>query len=166
MPIAEPGKLCYLLRRVVNDDPERMLEVLKILEEHPKAIIFYNFNYELEALRKGLDSVGYLYSEWNGSKHESVPEGDAWCYLVQYAAGAEGWNCITTDTTIFYSLSYSYKIMTQARGRIDRMNTPYINLYYYTIRTTSRIDCAILGALRKKENFNEDDFLGKKKRKS
>lgn len=158
LPIAETSKLCYLLRRAVNDNPERVLEVLKILEEHPKAIIFYNFNYELEALKKALDGIDYLYSEWNGHEHQPVPEGDAWVYLVQYAAGAEGWNCITTDTIIFYSLSYSYKIMVQAKGRIDRMNTPYINLYYYIIRTTSRIDMAIQGSLRRKRNFNEKTF--------
>ena len=159
LPIAETGKLCYLLRKVVNDSAERIDRVFWILGDHPKAIIFYNFNYELDALKEAFDNAGYLYSEWNGQKHETLPEGDEWVYLVQYTAGAEGWNCITTDTIIFYSLNYSYKIMTQARGRIDRMNTPFVDLYYFTIRSTAPIDCAISDALRKKRNFNERKFV-------
>ena len=159
LPIAETGKLCYLLRKVVNDSAERIDRVFWILGDHPKAIIFYNFNYELDALKEAFDNSGYLYSEWNGQKHETLPEGDEWVYLVQYTAGAEGWNCITTDTIIFYSLNYSYKIMTQARGRIDRMNTSFVDLYYFTIRSTAPIDCAISDALRKKRNFNERKFV-------
>lgn len=160
-PIAETAKLCYLLRRAVNDNQERIDKVFWILEQHPKAIIFYNFNYELDALKDALGNAGYLYHQWNGQKHEDVPDTDEpWVYLVQYTAGAEGWNCITTDTIIFYSLNYSYKIMTQARGRIDRMNTPFVDLYYYTIRSASPIDCAIQSALKKKENFNENKFIG------
>jgi len=160
-PIAETGKLCYLLRRVVNDNSARIYKVFWILSQHPKAIIFYNFNYELEMMRESFDDAEYLYSEWNGQKHEEVPNSDEpWVYLVQYTAGAEGWNCITTDTIIFFSLNYSYKIMTQARGRIDRLNTPFTDLYYYTIRSAAPIDCAIERALKKKKNFNEKKFIG------
>lgn len=154
IPIMDASELCQTLRKIVGSSPERIEQIEMILKEHPKAIIFYNYDYELEILR-GLDIPK---AEWNGHKHEPLPEGERWVYLVQYAAGAEGWNCITTDTIIFYSQSYSYKAMVQAAGRIDRLNTPYTDLWYYHIVSMSKIDLAIGRALRNKKNFNENAF--------
>ena len=154
-PIMESSELCQTLRRVVGSDPGRIDTIREVMRKHPKAIIFYNYDYELEILR-GLDVPT---AEWNGHKHDPLPEGDTWAYLVQYTAGAEGWNCITTDTIIFYSQSYSYKAMVQAAGRIDRLNTPYTDLWYYHLVSMSKIDMAISRALRNKKNFNENAFL-------
>lgn len=159
-PIRETGKLCYLMRRVVNSDETRSISVLSILEKHKKAIIFYNFTYELEILKNLMEEIDMPYTEWNGTKHEPILVGDRWCYLVQYTAGAEGWNCITTDTIIFYSQNYSYKIQAQSEGRIDRLNTPFKELHYYHLLSNSPIDKGILRALKNKQNFNEKSFLG------
>ena len=161
-PIAEYGRLGYTLRRVVNEDPSRIEKCKEIIKTQKRAIIFYNFNYELEAIRELCKSIGIEYAEWNGNKHESIPECDSWVYLVQYNAGAEGWNCITTDTVIFFSQSYSYRMTEQACGRIDRVNTPYHDLYYYYIRSQSPIDISIRKALDSKHNFNERAFFESK----
>ena len=160
-PIEETGKLFYLMRKVVNEDPSRVEAVDKILKGKEKAIIFYNFTYELEALRSYLDECGIPYAEWNGERHEELPTGERWVYLVQYSAGCEGWNCVTTDTIIFYSQSYSYRMTHQAEGRIDRYNSPYKVLYYYKLKSTAPIDLAIGRALAKKKNFNEKSFSGR-----
>ena len=158
-PIQESGALFHTIRRVVHEDRSRFEAILHILESTPRAIIFYNFDYELEILR-GLDEActHNLY-EWNGHKHDPVPTDDSWIYLVQYTAGAEGWNCTTTDTVIFYSLNYSYRIMQQAEGRIDRINTTFKDLHYYILRSGAGIDVAVLRALQKKRNFNESAYL-------
>ena len=159
-PITNASGLCYALRKVVNTHKSRSEELLKIFKKHPKMIIFYNFDYELEIL-KNLDyGKGVKISEWNGHKHEPTPTTKSWVYLVQYTAGAEGWNCITTDTIVFYSQNYSYKIMLQSAGRIDRLNTPFTDLYYYHLKSRSGIDVAISKALRNKKKFNEKDFAG------
>jgi hypothetical protein len=199
-PIRQASELFSLLRRVVNSDPSRLERIRDLLIEHPKIIIFYNFDYELEILRtlrkedswnqetpnqqleRGktgeysgsstatAEEHGYTSSvaripgsfvvaEWNGHNHDPIPEGDEWVYLVQYAAGAEGWNCTTTDTTVFYSLNYSYRKTEQAKGRIDRLNTPYTDLRYYIIRSQSAIDCAVFSALEQKRDFNEKMIL-------
>lgn len=159
-PIEETGKLCYLERRVSNDDSSRIAEMRNLLEQNPKVIIFYNFDYELETLRELCDNMRITYNEWNGHKHESVPDNNiGWAYLVQYAAGCEAWNCITTNVIIFYSQNYSYKVMTQSAGRINRMNTPFKDLYYYHLRSYSPIDLAIKRALALKKNFNEKSYL-------
>lgn len=158
-PIEETGKLCYLLRRVTNEDRSRINHVIDILREHSKAIIFYNFTPELELLRKLCSDNDIVESEWNGERHEELPSGDKWVYLCQYTAAAEGWNAITTDTMIFYSLSYSYKTMVQAAGRIDRSNSPFDILYYYYLTSYAPIDLAIQKALHEKRNFNERSFV-------
>lgn len=153
-PIAQASGLCYVLRKIVNSDDSRIEATINLLREKKRAIIFYNFNYELEALRNALNDLGYTYSEWNGQYHEKIPTGNEWAYLVQYSAGAEGWNSTETDTIIFYSLNYSYKIMAQAAGRIDRLNTPYTDLYYYHLKSFASIDIAIAKAIDNKRIFN------------
>lgn len=157
-PIENAAEFCYSLRRLVNSDEARQVALLQIIEEHPKAIIFYNFDYELDILKKLYYGEDFEIAEWNGHKHQEVPKGDKWVYLVQYTAGNEGWNCVRTDTIIFYSQNYSYKVMTQAAGRIDRLNTPYKDLYYYHIKSRSGIDLAISKALKNKKKFNERKF--------
>ena len=158
-PIQNAGELCYVWRKIVNSDESRQVAVLEIFENHPKVIIFYNFDYELEILKNLGFGSGVKIAEWNGHKHEPIPNSKSWVYLVQYTAGCEGWNCITTDTIIFYSQNYSYKVMVQAAGRIDRLNTPYTDLYYYHLKSRSGIDLAISKALKEKKNFNESKYV-------
>ena len=155
-PIRDIAELFLVMRRVVNEDPSRVRAIRKLLETHPKIIVFYNFDYELEALRR-LESVTEV-AELNGHKHEEIPDTDSWVYLVQYVAGSEAWNCIETDTIIFYSLTYSYKNWEQAHGRIDRMNTPFVDLFYYILRSRSFVDDAIWASLKMKENFQPNGF--------
>lgn len=185
-PIRNASEYCYILRKLVNSDPSRLLAVMEILKKHPRSIIFYSYDYELELLRKLFDKKyhvleknseqndpipeenynwlllideSYVMREWNGHKHESIPEEEnKWVYLVQYLAGSEGWNCTSTNTIIFYSQSYSYRTMHQASGRIDRMNTPFVDLYYYHLRSNAKIDFAIRDAYNRKKKFNEASF--------
>lgn len=157
-PIKSASEFCFILRKIVNTDNSRKIKLLEILEERPRAIIFYNFNYELELLRDLLKDAGLIVAEWNGHNHQEIPQGSSWVYLVQYTAGAEGWNCITTDTIIFYSENHSYRLMTQAAGRIDRLNTPYLDLYYYHLKSHSSIDIEINKALKRKKDFNSSGF--------
>lgn len=159
-PIENATEYCYSLRKVVNTDESRQKAVLEIFEKHPKVIIFYNFDYELELLKSLYYGENVEIAEWNGHKHQEIPESESWVYLVQYNAGAEGWNCIKTDTIIFYSQNYSYKMLEQASGRIDRLNTPYTDLYYYHLKSRSGIDLAISRALKNKKNFNKSRFSG------
>ena len=161
IPIQDAGGLCYVLRRAVNSDERRIGIVKELLAEHPKAVIFYNFNYELDMLKQMAEEESIVCAEWNGHQHQPIPDGGAWVYLVQYAAGAEGWNCTQTDTMIFYSLNYSYKCMTQSAGRIDRLNTPFTDLYYYHLYSRAGIDLAIRQAIREKKNFNESLYASK-----
>lgn len=158
-PISDASGLSQALRRVVNSDISRINAVIKIFKEKTKCIIFYNFDYELEMLRKMCIDNNYIYAEWNGHKHQAIPISDSWIYLVHYSAGSEGWNCTLTDTIIFYSQNHSYKMMTQAAGRTERMNTPFKKLYYYHLMSKSYIDKAIEECLKNKEDFNEHRFV-------
>lgn len=159
-PIKNAGELCYCLRKVVNQDTSRQIALLEIFEKHPRLIVFYNFDYELEIITNLYFGEDVEIAQWNGHAHQPVPEGKKWVYLVQYTAGAEGWNCIKTDTIVFYSQNYSYKVMIQASGRIDRLNTLYKDLYYYHLKSRSGIDLAISKALKSKKKFNESRWVG------
>lgn len=158
-PIEQAAGLCYTLRRVVNSDESRQIRLLEIMEEHPKVIIFYNYNYELEILRNLYYGDDVTVAEYNGQKHQDIPTGSKWVYLCQYTAAAEGWECIKTNCIVFYSQNYSYKITTQAAGRIDRLNSPFSDLYYYHLKTRSGIDLAISKALSQKKKFNETRWV-------
>lgn len=167
-PIKNVSEFCFVLRRITNSDESRGQAVLDILEEHPNAIIFYNYDYELEILRNLPYKAGTKVAEWNGHNHDPIPRAwshgglvrEPFVYLVNYIAGAEGWNCIDTDTMIFYSLNYSYKTMIQAAGRTDRLNTPFTDLYYYRLVSYSPIDVGVSRALKRKQKFNEKKFIG------
>ena len=170
-PLRDVAELFMVMRKVVNSDPSRLEVIRSLMKRHPRLIVFYNFDYELEMLRTIVDGYweeddgkGELYvqpiedvevAEWNGHKHQNIPSGDRWVYLVQYVAGSEGWNCTSTDAMVFYSLTYSYKNYEQAMGRIDRMNTPYWLLHYYVLKSASDIDRAVWQSLKAKKNFNE-----------
>lgn len=158
-PIEQASTLCYILRRIVNESDDRVIKLMEILEKTPRAIIFYNFDYELDILKNLELGDGREVREWNGHKHQPIPNTEKWLYLVQYNAGAEGWNCIKTDTIIFFSQNYSYKIMLQSSGRTDRVNTPYTDLYYYHLKSRSGIDLAISRSLKEKKNFNEAKWV-------
>ena len=168
-PFLNANELCIALRKVVNSDPSRIQQVFDIVSQRKKAIVFYNYDYELDILRSIGDELsktldGFEYAEWNGHMHQDIPRSSSWMYLVQYNAGSEGWNCTKTDTIIFYSQNYSYKMMTQAAGRIDRLNTPYRDLYYYHLKSRASIDLAISRALAQKKQFNEQRFVSKTER--
>ena len=160
-PIKNASGFCYCLRKVVNMSESRQVTLLELIEQHPKSIIFYQFDYELKILKDLAENNQWTFSEWNGHNHQDIPETDKWLYFVQYNAGAEGWNCVKTDTIIFFSQSYSYKMMIQASGRIDRLNTPFVDLYFYHLKSHSGIDLAISKALKNKKNFNETGFYSR-----
>lgn len=162
IPIKDAGEMMRLLRKSTNRHPSRLEALKKIMANHPKVIVFYNHNYELEILRTLMTELDIPTAEWNGHYHQDIPlEQDRWLYLVQYQAGAEGWNCIDTDTIVFYSLPYSYRNFHQAKGRIDRMNTPYEVMNYYILKSRSIIDQAIWRALHRKKNFQARAFAKK-----
>jgi hypothetical protein len=161
-PLQDIGAMFGVARRVVNSDPARLGAVMQLHEKHDRLIIFYNFNYERDMLRTLATTLGVEVREWNGEKHEEVPTGKKWIYIVQYTAGNEAWNCVTTDAMIFFSLNYSWKVNEQAKGRIDRLNTPYTNLHYYILRSASKIDQAIQKSLSLKKDFNEREYVGGK----
>lgn len=156
-PLVDANEMWRVLRRVVNSDPSRLDHIRWLMTIHPRLIVFYNFDYELEILRE-LNAEVATY-EWNGHKHEVIPDDGEWVYLVQYVAGAEGWNCTSTDAMVLYSLTYSYKNFEQVQGRIDRLNTSFTSLYYYVFVSYSIVDRAIRGSLAEKRNFNERKFM-------
>lgn len=155
-PLRDVAELFSVMRKIVNSDLSRLSAICSLMKNHPRLVIFYNFDYELEILRRLAGEVPL--AEWNGHKHEHIPDGNKWVYLVQYTAGAEGWNCTQTDSMVFYSLTYSYRAFHQAQGRIDRLDTPYSTLYYYVIKSNSAIDLSILQCLKQKRDFQERDI--------
>lgn len=158
-PIQQASGLCYVLRRIVNSDESRQTALLELAEKHSRIIVFYNFDYELDILKNLYYGKNVKIAEWNGHQHQPIPNSKRWVYLVQYTAGCEGWNCVKTDTIVFYSQNYSYKVMAQASGRIDRLNTPFTDLYYYHLKSTSGIDLAISRAVKEKKIFNESRWV-------
>lgn len=156
-PIKDISELFRVMRRVVNSDPSRIENLRMLMKMHDRLIVFYSFNYELEILRPLCPEIDVF--ELNGHRKDTLPSFGKWLYLVQYVAGAEAWNCTSTDAMVLYSLTYSYKNYMQAMGRIDRLDTQYDSLYYYLFISNSLVDRAIKQSLTSKKNFNEKKFV-------
>jgi hypothetical protein len=155
-PIKDVGELFRVLRRIVNTDPSRLEMIRTLMKTHPRLIIFYNFDYELEILR-GLEGE-ITVAEWNGHRKQPVPDTEKWVYLVQYTSGSEGWNCTETNAIVLYSLTYSYKNYIQCQGRIDRLDTKWGDLYIYLLVSGAAIDKKVTESLAQKKNFNEGEW--------
>jgi len=160
-PIENASQFIQLQRKVVNGDDSKIIKLNLLYSVHNKLIIFYNYNYERDMILEFVNEYKIPFGELNGHRHTEIPKTEKWIYLVQYNSGSEGWNCIETDVIIFFSLSYSYRMMHQAAGRIDRRNTPFTDLYYYYLYTESSIDKAIWKCLKKKKDFNEKKYYEK-----
>jgi hypothetical protein len=158
-PLKDAGEMFRVMKRLIWSDPSRKTRLIELIEQHKKLVVFYNFDYELDILRTLSDvtTVG----EWNGHKKTDIPDADSWVYLVQYMSGAEGWNCIDTDAMAFYSMTYSWKLFEQAQGRIDRLNTPFKDLWYYVLSSDSILDRGIMYAISNKKSFQEGAFVRK-----
>lgn len=157
-PIRTPSEYTQVMRRLVAESDDRKEKTKELILALDKVILFYNYNYERDILLDMLNSVDINYGEYSGHKHDPLPKGKQWVYLVQYTAGAEGWNCTETDRMIFYSPNYSYRIVEQCEGRIDRLNSLYSELHYYYCRSDSSIDKAVFRALATKRRFNEKNW--------
>lgn len=158
-PIRNGSEYVQVVRKITSTDPDRIEKFKDYASKIPKLIVFYNFDYERDILIEACKDIKRPFSEWSGHQHDPIPTGINWVYIVQYTSGAEGWNCITTDSILFYSPNYSYKIMEQSKGRIDRMNTQFTDLHYYWLLSKAKIDTAIVGAVKKKKRFNERAWL-------
>lgn len=158
-PIMNASEFTQVLRRIINTSERRRIHAKQEIMTRDKVIVFYNYTYELDILKGICQELDRAYYQWNGQKHEAIPDAETWVYLVQYTAGAEGWNCITTDTILFYSLNYSYRIMEQSEGRINRVNTSFENLYYVYLKSPASIDDAIERSIRSKKKFNERNWV-------
>ena len=158
-PIENASELLQVIRRVTSTDSDRIFNAKVLMDAHDRMIVFYNYNYERDILIQIAEDIGKEYYEWNGHAHDEIPDKEQWLYFVQYTAGAEGWNCITTNVTMFYSPNYSFRYMEQSEGRIDRINTPYENLEYYFLTSEAPIDKDVLRTVNRKKNFNTNAWL-------
>jgi len=152
-PITDVAEMFRVARIVDNSDPSRLRAVREILKEHPRIIVFYSWDFELDILRNLASE--YPYAEWNGKKHQAIPETDSWVYVVHYTSGSEGWNCTETDTIVHYSLTYSYKNWKQSKGRTDRLDSPFDELFYFELASNSPVSRAVRRSLGSKKSFNE-----------
>lgn len=159
-PLKDAGGVCRILRKVVSDNDWRSDEAKRILSSNERVIVFYNYNYELDRILDVAESLGVPTAQWNGHRHDAIPAEPRWIYICQYTSAAEGWNCTSTDTVLFWSLNYSWRVTEQCEGRIDRMNTPYSRLKYYFLESHSSIDEAVRRSLSSKKVFNERAFAG------
>lgn len=159
-PLRDAGGVCRILRKVVSDNDWRSEQAKRILSSNERVIVFYNYNYELDRILAVAESLGLSTAQWNGHRHDAIPAEPRWVYICQYTSAAEGWNCTSTDTVLFWSLNYSWRVTEQCEGRIDRLNTPYSRLKYYFLESHSSIDEAVRRSLSSKKVFNERAFVG------
>lgn len=158
-PIENSSQMQHTIRKVVNNDATRKWAANWIMQLYHRIIIFYNYDFELGILIDICQETGLNYRQYNGHAHETVDDLDSWVYLVHYTSGAEAWENTECNTMMFYSLNYSWRIMEQCEGRIDRLNTPFKDLEYYYLESNAPIDRDIRRAVKNKKDFNATLWL-------
>lgn len=154
-----PGAYRIGLRQLLNGE-NKLAWVKDFLEDYDKrVVIFYNYNVELESLKKLLETNKRPYSVYNGSEKsfDNFKNYENGVCLCNYQSGSVGINdLVISNIFIAYSPSDNYINWEQSKKRIDRNGQKHTPIYYFL---ESGLESRIYHSLSVGQNFDDRVFI-------
>ncbi|WP_368076685.1 SNF2-related protein [Clostridium tyrobutyricum] len=158
-------KMLYLRQLSSQYNKNKVNQLKDILEStEDRIIIFYNFNKELEIIKKLCEKLDKPISIINGAVKDldNFNQYNNSITLVQYQAGAMGHNLQKSNKIIYFSLPLQSELFEQSKKRIHRIGQEKTCFYWYLI-TQNSIEEQIYQTLKERRDytnklFEESDF--------
>lgn len=154
------------MRRLSSSYNDEKIEAVEDLlnSTDDRVVVFYQFKNDFEVLNALCRKLGKPVVAVNGDRNDIRKAGNAYetkensVCLIQWQSGGYGLNLQKAHVGVFFSLTESYELYEQARGRIHRkgQENPVI---YYNICAKGTIDEKIARALAAREDYDDKKFV-------
>jgi SNF2 family DNA or RNA helicase len=125
-----------------------------------RLIVFYNFNEELQSLKKIAEKFKRPISEVNGQTKDlaNYETEDNSITFIQYQAGAMGLNLQKANKIIYFTLTEKSELFEQSKKRIHRIGQSK-PCFYYLMVCKGSVEEDILQTLEMRKDYTDELFI-------
>ena len=138
-----------------KDKISRLIDLVNSTSD--RVIIFYNFNTELEALRKVLFDRPISIVNGQIKDLKAYENNDNSVTLIQYQAGAMGLNLQKANRIIYFSLPERSELFEQSKARICRIGQEK-QCYYHIMMCHKSVEEKIYECLLMRKDYTDELF--------
>ena len=138
-----------------KDKISRLIDLVNSTSD--RVIIFYNFNTELEALRKVLFDRPISIVNGQVKDLKAYENNDNSVTLIQYQAGAMGLNLQKANRIIYFSLPERSELFEQSKARICRIGQEK-QCYYHIMMCHKSVEEKIYECLLMRKDYTDELF--------
>ena len=138
-----------------KDKISRLIDLVNSTSD--RVIIFYNFNTELEALRKVLFDRPISIVNGQVKDLKEYENNDNSVTLIQYQAGAMGLNLQKANRIIYFSLPERSELFEQSKARICRIGQEK-QCYYHIMMCHKSVEEKIYECLLMRKDYTDELF--------
>lgn len=138
-----------------KDKISRLIDLVNSTSD--RVIIFYNFNTELEALRKVLFDRPISIVNGQAKNLKAYENNDNSVTLIQYQAGAMGLNLQKANRIIYFSLPERSELFEQSKARICRIGQEK-QCYYHIMMCRKSVEEKIYECLLMRKDYTDELF--------
>ena len=138
-----------------KDKISRLIDLVNSTSD--RVIIFYNFNTELEALKKAVSDRPISIVNGQVKDLKAYENNDNSVTLIQYQAGAMGLNFQKANRIIYFSLPERSELFEQSKARICRIGQEK-QCYYHIMMCRKSVEEKIYECLLMRKDYTDELF--------
>lgn len=138
-----------------KDKISRLIDLVNSTSD--RVIIFYNFNTELEALKKAVSDRPISIVNGQVKDLKAYENNDNSVTLIQYQAGAMGLNLQKANRIIYFSLPERSELFEQSKARICRIGQEK-QCYYHIMMCCKSVEEKIYDCLLMRKAYTDELF--------